>query len=63
MIPNHPPTQLTFEQKIIAAYLYFVCGLTQQHIAISFGGVNVARVNEAIKDIEQAAKTDKDGEE
>jgi hypothetical protein len=51
-----PPTQLTFEQKIIAAYLHFVCDMNQQHIAIGFGGINVGRVNEAIKAIEAAAE-------
>ena len=50
------PTALTFQQKIIAAYLNLVCDVNQQHIAIAFGGVNVGRVNEAIKAVEEALK-------
>jgi len=51
-----PPTALTFEQKIIAAYLSLVCNVNQQYIAIAFGGINIGRVNEAIKTVEEALK-------
>lgn len=57
MTHSHTPeTALTFEQKIIAAYLHFVRDVNQQDIAVAMGGVNSGRVNEAIKAIEEAAK-------
>jgi hypothetical protein len=41
-------TALTSEEKVAAAYAYYVRGWTQADIAIVMGGVNIGRVNEAI---------------
>jgi hypothetical protein len=48
-------TSLTFEETIIAAYMYFVREVTQQDIAAMMGGVNMARVNDACKAIKYGA--------
>lgn len=49
---------LTFEEKITAAYLYYVRGNDQQDIAIAMGGVNMGRVNEACGTIKDALLKD-----
>lgn len=55
-------TRLTPEDKITAAYLSAVRGLSQQDILIALNVSNVGRVNEAIKAILKAANApDEDG--
>lgn len=46
-----PKTALTFEEKIICAYLHYVRRLSQVDILIAMGGVNPARVNDAVTEI------------
>lgn len=53
---SRPKTSLSFNDKIKAAYAYFITGATQQQIAVLLGVSNHGRVNEAIKEIEKALK-------
>lgn len=46
---------LTFEERIIAAYLHFVKGIEQNDIAVAFR-VNPGRVAEAVNAIKLAAE-------
>jgi hypothetical protein len=48
-------SKLTFEEKIKAAYLHFLCGISQQNIAIAFN-VNIGRINEAVSQVKAALK-------
>jgi len=57
VITANRKTALTFQEKIIAAYLHYVQGIDQHIIAIAMGGVNHGRVNEACKDIKAAAQS------
>jgi DNA-directed RNA polymerase specialized sigma24 family protein len=50
---DEPKTALTPVEKIKAAYLHLVRGVTQQDIAVAFE-VNSGRVNEAIMDVRAA---------
>jgi len=47
-------TELTPTQKIQAAYLHHIVGLTQMQIAIVLNISNHGRINEAIKHVEEA---------
>jgi len=49
-----PKTDLTPEEKILAAYLYECRGVAQQVLADVFG-VNQGRINEALTAIRRAA--------
>jgi DNA-binding transcriptional regulator LsrR (DeoR family) len=55
MKATKPSPALTFEQKVIAAYLHYVRGVTQDDIASAFA-VNIGRVNEAVLAIKAASK-------
>jgi len=48
---NEPKTALTFEEKITAAFMHYVRGVSQQNIAIMMGGVNGGRINDACRDV------------
>ena len=47
-------TSLTSEERITAAFMYFVRKIDQQDIAMMYG-VNIGRVNEACRAIKAAA--------
>ena len=49
-------TSLTPQEKITAAFMHYVRMIDQQDIAILMGGVNMARVNDACRDIGIAVK-------
>lgn len=50
--------ELTFKERIKAAYLHYVLDMPQQEIAVAFE-VNIGRVNEACLAIELAANDPK----
>jgi DNA-binding MarR family transcriptional regulator len=50
---KHTRTYLTFEEKIIVAWAYYVRGITQQDLAALFN-INQGRISEACKAVERA---------
>lgn len=54
--PIEPKAALTPQERIKAAYLHYIRGVTQQDLAVAFE-VNIGRVNEACKAIMEAAST------
>jgi len=47
-------TDLDPEEKLTAAYFYLIRGISQHDLASILGGVNSARVNEAISAVRKA---------